>query len=131
MRRNAIVVVVVEFPTRELGQNHRGSWRTTFAAKRDARFQAKIEAQNVLSRSTFRFSTSSTFRVQCAIYAPNRRTDVMNNFCALKNAIDGIADALCVNDSRFVDFRFSRAGIDSNNPRVEITVSSLQSSSKC
>jgi hypothetical protein len=114
--------VQVPFPSRELGQNYGGSWINTHVNKRDARAYAKVATLNALSQSPFSFSKSDEFILICAIYPPNRRTDTTNNFCAMKNMIDGIAEGMNVNDRRFVACVVYLAGIDKNNPRVDVTI---------
>lgn len=59
-------------------------------------------------------------RVSATFYPPNRRGDRLNYPTRLKPYWDGIADALKVNDSRFLpSFHFAEPV---KNPRVVVTI---------
>lgn len=59
--------------------------------------------------------------VHCSFFPPNRNGDRVNFPLRMKPIFDGIADALGVNDKRFVS-KFYFCPVDKEDPRIEIRI---------
>jgi len=122
------LAVTVSLPPKALSPNTRTHWaakaravkahrgeaflmagRAVAGVDKGGQWWAKVDTE-ILVRATF------WFRV-------NRRRDRDNAQASLKAAMDGIAEALGVDDSRFV-MAPARLDVDPRDPRVDITVSS-------
>jgi crossover junction endodeoxyribonuclease RusA len=101
------ITVEVPYPDGSLLQNSRKHWRVKGEATADARMVAKNRAN--LANGTQRWNGVVKLEAVTTIYPPDkRRRDTMNTAAALKPAIDGIFDALGVDDSLIDDWRVRR-----------------------
>jgi crossover junction endodeoxyribonuclease RusA len=93
--------VILPWPPKELNPNSRNHWAKTAKFKKSYRqicWALALEAK-------IRVSTTGEDPILLGItfFPPDRRgRDTDNMFAAMKAGLDGIADALQVNDKRFV-----------------------------
>jgi crossover junction endodeoxyribonuclease RusA len=116
-------MIVLPYPDRRLSPNARMHWRKLSAVKAMAREEACVLATVALPLSVKRELAAGTDKIPITIrvYPPdNRHRDADNAFASLKAALDGIADALGVNDRRFrPTFQF----MDPEKPgRIEVVL---------
>lgn len=124
-QRQHSILIVLPWPSAALSPNARSHWRRVAAHKKKARADganATLAAFNGTAREV-RDSLAGDFgiAVNVAFFPPdNRRRDADNAVASMKAYLDGIADALRVDDRRFVpSFRFA----DVEKPgRVEVSL---------
>ena len=92
------MTIVLPWPSTVLSPNHRGHWAELARAKKAYReacaWQAKVQGARRMEAD--RLAVSFTF------YPPSRRRiDLDNCIARLKSGIDGLADVLGVDDSRW------------------------------
>lgn len=109
------------YPDRRLSPNARLHWRKLAQVKAMARQEAKVLATVAIPLRAKKALADSTDKIPITIrvYPPdNRHRDADNAFASLKAALDGLADALGINDKRF---RPTFSFMDPERPgRVEI-----------
>lgn len=98
--------IVLPWPDRRLSPNARVNWRAKAGPKKKARADATIATYGALDRGLrdVRAALSGEHPIPLTIrfYPPDaRRRDRDNAQASLKHALDGIADALAVDDYRF------------------------------
>jgi hypothetical protein len=112
--------IELPFPSSALaGHSDKHFWRMRpiIAKHREDALKATLAVRNSLNISLV---DDSDIRVIVTFYPPNRRGDRVNYPNRMKPYFDGIADALCVNDRRFLpSYHFAEPV---KNPRVTITV---------
>ena len=92
------MVIVLPFPSAELSGHNEGSWYNKRAAVRKHRDWAR----NATLAAKLSVPGDGDIRIHFRFVPPNRRSDRMNFANRLKPYADGIADALGVNDVRFL-----------------------------
>jgi crossover junction endodeoxyribonuclease RusA len=93
-----MITVTVSWPARPLWQNARVHWTKRSAATKMARSEARI-----LTIAAKPGKLTAPVRIIVRVYPPSRRRmDMANVIGALKAHIDGIADALGIDDSQFL-----------------------------
>lgn len=93
--------VSLPFPARILFPNGRTHWRIRARSAKAYRAAGYFYTKQELARSSVPES-DERIGVQLAFYPPDRRhRDEDNCIAAMKSALDGVADALGVNDKRF------------------------------
>lgn len=116
------ILLELPFPSAKLSGHHNEHWRALKpikAAHREWALRATLAVRNQLSIS---LTDNSDIRVSATFYPPDRRGDRTNYPNRLKPYWDGIADALCVNDRRFLpSYHFAEPV---KNARVVIEVRS-------
>ena len=112
-------MIDLPWPSRILSPNCRAHWSGIARAKRTARNQAGWLARAAYG-DTFKGCDSVTVSIT---YCPpdNRRRDADNIVASLKAALDGVADGIGVDDSRFV-LRIAKGAV-SDGGRVLVEVS--------
>jgi len=98
--------VTLSFPAGELMQNRATGrhWGYTHAAKVAQRDEAYLLARQAIVESGFEARTGARYRVSMVFCPPDgRRRDVSNLHAAMKAALDGIALAMEIDDSAFVE----------------------------
>lgn len=109
-------LIELPWPPKELSGHHNVHWRVLQPIKKKHREWARlatIEAQPVVA-ATGDIHVSATF------YPPDQRTDRVNMPNRLKAYWDGVADALGVNDRRFLPrFHFAEPV---KNARVVLSI---------
>lgn len=112
--------VTLPWPPKQLNPNFRGHWAAKSKqakAYRMACFALCIKAK--LNQMALPESGAVTLDIE--FIPPDRRArDLDNMLSSVKNGLDGIADALGVNDLRFV-FRLSRAERVGGMVKVRVT----------
>ena len=91
-------MIVLPFPPASLSGHNKGHWRAKNAIVAKHREWARLAtlAAGVV------VPDAGDIRITMAFYPPNRRGDRLNYANRAKPYFDGIADALKVNDRRFV-----------------------------
>lgn len=92
--------IALPWPPKELSPNSRGHWTKKAKAAKRYRVHAYLAAM-VQRRADF-IDTDGPVTLEIVFYPPDkRRRDLDNIIASMKPALDGIADALGVDDSRF------------------------------
>ncbi len=93
------VLLRLGWPDKALSPHAKGHWRPKARATRTARIEARIIA---LQQGAQRIPRPETARLVFAFHPPDRRKRDLHNMPAtMKAAIDGIADAMGVDDNKF------------------------------
>lgn len=119
--------VTLPWPASELMQNrHDGRhWTYAASARADARREGYLMTLSAINTSGFDVRKDSRYRVTMMFHPPDRkRRDVSNMHAAMKSALDGIAAAMGVDDSLFIEHT-QRAGYVVEGGRVTITVEEI------
>lgn len=98
----ASVLIELPFPPASLSGHNTGHWRSKsgiVAKHREWAIKATLAVRNQVA---FNLADDSDIPVSVTFYPPNRRGDRVNYPNRMKPYWDGIADALCVNDRRFL-----------------------------
>lgn len=93
--------IVLPFPPSSLSGHAKGHWRKKAAETKALRQLADYETR-VLMRADFATFGHGDIKVHIAFIPPSRRGDRSNFPARMKPYLDGIADALGVNDARFL-----------------------------
>ena len=96
----------LSFPAPELMQNRREGrhWSYAHEAKVAHRQEAYLLARQSITQSGFEARPDARHRVEMVFCPPdNRRRDVSNLHAAMKAALDGIAEAMEIDDSAFTE----------------------------
>ena len=94
--------IQLPWPPASLSGHNTGHWRAKapiVAKHREWAIKATLTVRNNVKLSLV---DDSDIRVSVTFYPPNKRGDRVNYPNRLKPYWDGIADALCVNDRRFL-----------------------------
>lgn len=95
------MIVTLPFPPRDLSPNARAHWARKAKVAKSYRHSCWARALEAKGRRTF--PETGPLRVEVTFYPPDlRRRDRDNMIGALKNGQDGVAQAIGVDDSRFV-----------------------------
>lgn len=109
--------VQLPFPPASLSGHNKGHWRSKSSIVAKHREWARLA---VLATHIDATGYTGDIRVGVTFYPPNRRGDRINFPNRMKPYFDGIADALKVNDSRFVpSYHFAEPVKD---PCVVVTI---------
>jgi crossover junction endodeoxyribonuclease RusA len=93
-----MITLSLSWPARPLWQNWRGHWSKRVASTKLARSEAHIVT--LASKAP---KLTAPVRMIVRVYPPSRRRmDLANVIGALKPHIDGIADAIGIDDSNFL-----------------------------
>jgi crossover junction endodeoxyribonuclease RusA len=110
------VQIELPWPPASLSGHHNAHWRKLQPVKKLWR----TYAETATLASGARVSETGDIRISVTFYPPDRRGDRTNYPNRCKPIFDGIADALKVNDRRFLPtYHF---GEPVKNPRVVITI---------
>jgi len=92
------MTVTLGWPSRALSPNARTHWATLARARKDARKEGYIAA-----RSAGVLAGVSSVCIQVTFIPPDaRRRDLDNLIASLKPHLDGISDAIGIDDSRWI-----------------------------
>lgn len=95
-------VVVVPWPHRYLSPNSRINWQAKAQISRRARLTAKLLAKERFGCGNQAAPIDDYIEVQLIAHPRDKRKrDEDNIIASMKATLDGIADALCVNDASF------------------------------
>lgn len=93
------MTVTLPWPPRELSPNGRAHW----GAKARAAKQYRTACWALAKEAKVQIPDGDQIHLWIDFYPPSRRKrDADNCLASIKNGLDGLADALGVNDSRFV-----------------------------
>lgn len=91
-------MIVLQFPPSSLSGHNKGHWRAKAAETKKHREWARLATLAAAPS----IPASGDIRLHIHFIPPDRRGDRTNFANRLKPALDGIAEALGVNDSRFL-----------------------------
>ena len=90
--------IVLPWPPRELSPNARTHWATLQKAKREYRQACAMTAKSQGAEKM----NAEALHLTLTFHAPTRRAyDLDNALARMKSGLDGLADVLCVDDSRW------------------------------
>jgi Holliday junction resolvase RusA-like endonuclease len=96
------IIVELPFPDSHLMPNARVFHKAKAQYARTARGTAMYEAYNAKPRYDYSFPIGERIPVTLKFYPPNHRErDLDNLLAAMKSALDGVCDALEINDKMF------------------------------
>ena len=111
--------IILPFPPSSLSGHAKGHWRTKAAATKKHREWARLATLEWV-RSTFRALGDGDINIHICFVPSDRRGDRTNYANRMKPYLDGIAEALGVNDARFLPtYEFAEPA---KPGRVEVTV---------
>lgn len=119
--------LTLSWPASELMQNRHDGRHWSFAANEKAayRHEGYLMALSAINTSGFESRDGARYRISMTFHAPdNRRRDVSNLHAAMKSALDGIASAMGVDDSSFVE-HIQRKGHAVERGRVDVCVEEI------
>jgi len=119
------IFIKLPFPSSELNPNRRSGrhWKTSLAAKSQAANDARTLTLEAMRGETF--CSTRNLCVEIVFHAPDkRRRDLDNLVASMKPAIDGIANALQIDDSRITKLIVVKT-LNLISPRTEITIKEL------
>lgn len=93
------MIITLPFPPAALSGHANGHWRSKNSITKEWRTLARNATITV---GVGEFPPTGDIPIDFAFYPPDNRSDRTNFAARLKPAIDGIADALGVNDRRFL-----------------------------
>lgn len=97
------MTIDLPWPSPKLSPNARGHWAIVHRAKATARMQAKVITMAAMMAAQWQPPSDGTIPLTITFCPPNKRDrDMDNALASLKAALDGVADALGVDDKRFV-----------------------------
>jgi crossover junction endodeoxyribonuclease RusA len=92
-----MMTVTLGWPSRALSPNARSHWATLARAKKAARIEGFYAATSAL------LPHDASIGIQVTFIPPNaRRRDLDNCIASIKPHLDGIADAIGIDDSRWI-----------------------------
>lgn len=114
-----MTVIVLPFPPSSLSGHAKGHWRAKAEVTRKHRNWARLATMDAKVRGV---PEAGDIKVHVRFVPPDRRGDRTNFVNRLKPYLDGVADALGVNDARFLpSYEFA----EPEKPgRVELTIGS-------
>jgi len=116
-------VLILPWPVAALWQNSRAHWRT----RADATKKARNEAGLIAMAGGLRKPGCDGAHLEWAFIPPdNRRRDLSNAIASTKAAIDGIADALGVDDSTFTHSWPLRFEATAKGGAIRVTVTPIR-----
>ena len=97
-----MMTVTLGWPSRALSPNARTHWSTLARAKKAARREAYVAA-NIAAVLAGVSSVGSSVCIQATFIPPDaRRRDLDNLIASIKPHLDGISDAILIDDSRWI-----------------------------
>lgn len=94
------MIVILDWPPKELNPNKRLHWTKVAKAKRAYRAQGFIQTVNAMNHYQEKISDKPSVHIEFS--PPDRRKrDWDNMLASMKAGLDGIADALGIDDNHF------------------------------
>ena len=116
------LLVTVSLPPKALSPNARPHWAAKAAAVKKHKAEAEMLARLAITHPRKRLPVRGFLIVKPTFYyRVTRNRDRDNLQASLKAALDGIASALDIDDSRFL-VEVASIEIDKDDPRVEIEI---------
>ena len=116
------IKIILPFPAAKLNPNRRSgrSWQVTAAEKVAAWQAGKIATLKALNGKAFTVANPVKFSI--TFFCPNRRRrDLDNLLASLKPSLDGICNAVDIDDSAIEEMQLIKR-YDAKNPRVEVEI---------
>lgn len=116
------IKIILPFPAAKLNPNRRSghSWQVTAAEKVEAWQAGKIATLEALNGK--RPAIAAPVKFSITFFCPNRRRrDLDNLLASLKPSLDGICNAVDIDDSAIEEMQLIKR-YDANNPRVEVEI---------
>lgn len=121
------IKIILPFPAAKLNPNRRSghSWQVTAAEKVEAWQAGKIATLKALGGKAFAIAAPVKFSI--TFFCPNRRRrDLDNLLASLKPSLDGICNAVDIDDSAIEEMQLIKR-YDAKNPRVEVDIPAMPS----
>lgn len=119
-----MIAVTLPWPSAKLNPNRSngGHWSSTSALRKSARAQAQMLVAGVMQACSVARGAAGPLALTITFIQPDRRArDRDNLLAALKPSLDGVADALGVNDAQFEPVLLRREyGAKPGAVRIEI-----------
>jgi crossover junction endodeoxyribonuclease RusA len=115
------VIVHLPFPPASLSGHAKGHWRGKSGATKHQREYAAYRVSEVIAEDGYTVPAHGDIPIHFHFIPGDRRGDRVNFPIRIKATIDGIADALGVNDNRFLP-SYSFGDPSPRKPRVEVTI---------
>ena len=98
------MTVTLGWPSRALSPNVRTHWATLARAKKAARLEGFCDAMSALRyMKPWYLKDAKDIRIQVTFIPPNaRRRDMDNLIASIKPHLDGISDAIGIDDSQWI-----------------------------
>lgn len=116
------IKIILPFPAAKLNPNRRSghSWQVTAAEKVEAWQAGKIATLKALGGK--RPAIAAPVKFSITFFCPNRRRrDLDNLLASLKPSLDGICNAVDIDDSAIEEMQLIKR-YDANNQRVEVEI---------
>jgi crossover junction endodeoxyribonuclease RusA len=116
--------LMLAFPASELMQNRHDGRHWSYAAgeKADARREGYLQALATMTEAGYEPPPTGCYRVSMVFAPPDRRRrDVSNLHAAMKAHLDGIAQAMGVDDAMFIEHSQRMTGVP-NDGRGHVIV---------
>lgn len=110
---------MLPFPPASLSGHAKGGWHGKSAATKHQRQWASYVVTEAIQEGGYEMPAHGDIRIHFHFVPNSRRGDRVNFPVRIKAAIDGIADALGVNDSRFLP-SYSFGDPSPRKPRIEV-----------
>jgi hypothetical protein len=112
-----VSLIVLPFPPASLSGHAKGHWRAKAEATRKHRNWARLATMDAKVRG---LPEAGDIKIHVRLIPPDRRGDRTNFANRMKPYFDGVADALGVNDARFLpSYEFAEP---SKPGRVELSI---------
>jgi crossover junction endodeoxyribonuclease RusA len=115
-----VIEVVLPWPPKDLSPNARVHWSKRSKAAKAYRLECGWHVRAAGPKPKFAAAGAITLDIEFIEPNKSRNRDEDNLLASIKAGIDGIADALGVNDRRFV-FRIRRSNLIGGMVRVRIS----------
>jgi len=99
------LVIDLPFPSSKLSGHAKGKWQSSSGVVADTRMAAKRRTDEVLAEIAHAIPDDCDIAITTEFYPPNNRGDRVNYPNRMKAVYDGIAEAMGVNDKRFLPVR--------------------------
>lgn len=120
-----MIKIILNWPPSFLSPNHRNHWTKTAKAKKLYRNECFFVTLSQISENridAIKFAQTCTHMDFC-FCAPNmRKYDKDNLLARMKSGIDGMCDALKINDNAFTSISVHEGPIKRNSGIVQITL---------
>jgi hypothetical protein len=99
------LVIDLDFPSSKLAGHTKGNWRGNSGIVASTRQAAKERTEDALAEIAHSIPDGCDIALTTEFYPPNNRGDRVNYPNRMKSVYDGIAEAMGVNDKRFLPVR--------------------------
>jgi crossover junction endodeoxyribonuclease RusA len=119
-----MITITLPWPPKALSPNTPGGWRAKAAHRKKAFTDGYWAVKASVSPDDARLEKGVKFSVMMMFYPPDARgRDIDNCHASCKNLLDGMCNALGINDKQLCPVTLDMGLPDKKNPRVEVTLS--------